>query len=104
MNADKKLADRIRYKYSIKNVTGLNILPFVLFTDPFDIITHLMVGSEGTLGFLAEVTMKTGHLYPHSASAMLYFKDIKDACRAVVAMKSGPVFSARCSTRNRCRV
>lgn len=94
VNADKELADRIRYKYSIKNVTGLNILPFVLFTDPFDIITHLMVGSEGTLGFLAEVTMKTGHLYPHSASAMLYFKDIKDACRAVVAMKNGPVFSA----------
>ncbi len=94
VNADAELAERIRYKYSIKNVTGLNILPFVRFTDPFDIITHLMVGSEGTLGFLAEVTMNTGHLYPHSASAMLYFKNIKDACRAVVAMKKGPVFSA----------
>ncbi len=94
VNADPELAERIRYKYSIKNVTGLNILPFVRFTDPFDIITHLMVGSEGTLGFLAEVTMNTGHLYPHSASAMLYFKTIKEACRAVVAMKKGPVFSA----------
>lgn len=53
-----------------------------------------MVGSEGTLAFLSEVTMKTEHDYPYSASAMLYFSNIKDACRAVVAMKPGPVFSA----------
>ena len=94
INSDPELVERIRYKYSIKNVTGLNILPFITFNDPFDIIAHLMVGSEGTLAFLSEVTMKTGHLYPHSASAMLYFSDIKEACRAVVAMKKGPVFSA----------
>ena len=92
--ADTELADRIRYKYSIKNVTGLNLLPFVTYTDPFDIMTHLLVGSEGTLAFLSEVTMRTGHLYKHSASAMLYFSDIREACRAVVAMKKGPVFSA----------
>ena len=87
VRADHKLAERIRYKYSIKNVTGLNLLPFILFDDPFDIIAHLMVGSEGTLAFLSEVTMKTEYDYPHKASAMLYFKDIKEACRAVVAMK-----------------
>ncbi len=81
------LANRIRHKYSIKNVTGLNILPLVQFTDPFDIIAHLMVGSEGTLAFLSEVTMKTEYDYPCKASAMLYFSDIKEACRAVVAMK-----------------
>ena len=92
--ADEELTKRINYRYSVDNVTGLNILPFVRFSDPFDIIAHLMVGSEGTLAFMSEVTMKTGHLYPHSASGMLYFKDIKDACRAVVAMKKGPVFSA----------
>ena len=87
VHADKKLAERIRYKYSIKNVTGLNLLPFVRFDDPFDIITHLMVGSEGTLAFLSQVTMKTEYDYPCKASAMLYFKTIKDACRAVVALK-----------------
>ena len=91
---DNELNDRIRKKYSIKNVTGLNLLPFVIYDDPFDIIAHLMVGSEGTLAFLSEVTMKTEHDYPYSASAMLYFSNIKDACRAVVAMKPGPVFSA----------
>lgn len=92
--SDKELVDRILHKYSIKNVTGLNLLPFVTFRDPFDIIAHSMVGSEGTLAFLSEITVNTSHLYPCSASAMLYFSDLKEACEAVVAMKKGPVFGA----------
>lgn len=81
---NEALSKRIRHKYSIKNVTGLNILPFVTYDDPFDIIAHLLVGSEGTLAFLSEVTMKTEHDFPFKASAMLYFKDIREACKAVV--------------------
>ena len=42
IRTNEKLAERIRYKYSIKNVTGLNLLPFVRFDDPFEIIAHLM--------------------------------------------------------------
>ena len=53
IRGDEQLANRIRYKYSIKNVTGLNILPFIEHDDPFEIITHLMVGSEGTLALLS---------------------------------------------------
>ena len=87
IRANEELSARIRYKYSIKNVTGLNLLPFVRFDDPFDIIAHLMVGSEGTLAFLSQITMRTEYDYPYKASAMLYFTSIKDACRAVVAMK-----------------
>ena len=94
VNADKELVARIKHKYAIKNVTGLNIYPFVVYTDPFKIITHLMVGSEGTLGFASEFKMATGHLHKHSASAMLYFSDMRTACEAVVAMKNGPVHSA----------
>lgn len=94
VTADAELVKRIKYKYSIKNVTGLNIYPFVMFSDPFDIITHLMVGSEGTLGFASLFRMSTGHLYKHSASAMLYFKSMREACKAVVALKKGPVHSA----------
>lgn len=84
---EDEISERIQRKYSIKNVTGLNLLPFLRYEDPFDIIAHLMVGSEGTLAFLSRVTMKTEYDYPCKASAMLYFKTIKDACRAVVAMK-----------------
>ena len=68
VRADEKLASRIRAKYSIKNVTGLNLRPLIAYDDPFDIIAHSMVGSEGTLAFLSEVTMK-------------------ESCEAVVAMK-----------------
>lgn len=92
--SDIGLAERIRYKYSIKNVTGLNLLPFVTFKDPFDIIAHCMVGSEGTLAFLSRVTVDTSHLYPESASAMLYFSDLREACNAVLAIKDAPTFSA----------
>ena len=85
--ADKELSDRIKHKYSIKNVTGLNLLPLIAFSDPFDIILHLMVGSEGTLGFLSEVTMNTLKIAPLQANAMVYFKDMAEAARAVIAMR-----------------
>ena len=85
--ADKGLSDRIRYKYSIKNVTGLNIFPFVRFQDPFDIMAHLLVGSEGTLAFMSQVTMKTLPLPAKEASAMVYFGTIREAAEAVVALR-----------------
>ena len=87
VRADEELAARIRTKYSIKNVTGLNLRPLIAYDDPFDIIAHSMVGSEGTLAFLSEVTMKTLHDYPYKASAMVYFLTMKESCEAVVAMK-----------------
>ena len=87
VRADEKLASRIRTKYSIKNVTGLNIRPLIAYDDPFDIIAHSMVGSEGTLAFLSEVTMKTLIDYKYKASAMVYFYTMKESCEAVVAMK-----------------
>jgi D-lactate dehydrogenase len=87
VRADEELASRVRFKYSIKNVTGLNLRPLVACDDPFDIIAHSMVGSEGTLAFLSEVTMKTLKDYPFKASAMVYFLTMKESCEAVVAMK-----------------
>lgn len=92
--ADKELTERIRRKYAIKNVTGLTISPFVLFTDPFDIIAHLPVGSEGTLAFLSEVVMRSGVDEHFTASAMLYFSDTLTACRTVIALKNSAVVAA----------
>ena len=105
--ANQALTNRIRSKYSIKNVTGLNILPFIEYDDPFDIITHLIVGSEGTLAFLAEATMTTLPILPYSASALIYFTDTRNACGAVIKLKQNPVsavelfdYKALCSVKD----
>ena len=87
IRANQPLRDRILKKYSIKNVTGLNLRPFIAYDNPFDIIAHCVVGSEGTLAFLSRVTMRTLHDYPCKASAMLYFFTMRESCEAVVALK-----------------
>ncbi|MDO9153659.1 MAG: FAD-binding and (Fe-S)-binding domain-containing protein, partial [Paludibacter sp.] len=91
VQADKKLCELIERKYRIKNVTGLSINPFVEFHDPFDIILHLIVGSEGTLAFLSEATMRTVAELPFKASAMIYFSSMFAACEAVIKLKKSPV-------------
>ena len=87
VRADKELSERIQKKYTIKCVTGLNLLPFVQYDDPFDIILHSVVGSEGTLCFVSEVTMRTLPLLPLHKTAMVYFRTIREACEAVVAIR-----------------
>lgn len=91
---DEELTARIRHKYSIKNVTGLNLLPLITYEDPFDILLHLLVGSEGTLAFLSEARMQTLKVASLHADAMVYFKDMAEAARAVIAMKSLNVSAA----------
>ena len=87
VRADAELSERICKKYAIKCVTGLNLLPFVQYDDPFDIILHSIVGSEGTLCFVSEVTMRTLPLLPLHKTAMVYFRTIRAACEAVVAIR-----------------
>jgi len=89
--ADDALAARIRHKFKIKNTTGYSLNALVDFDDPFEILQHLMIGSEGTLGFIAEITYRTVPEYPHKASALVFFPDIETACDAVTALKAAPV-------------
>ena len=77
VRADKALTEKIKYKYSIKNVTGLNIRPLVAYDDPFDIIAHSLVGSEGTRAFISSVRMRTLGDYPFKATARVYFTSMK---------------------------
>lgn len=103
--ADKALADLIHRKYSIKNVTGLTILPFVEFDDPFEIIAHLIPGSEGTLAFLSEIVFRTGRIAACSESALLLFPTTRSACEAVAKMKkTGALTAAEFFDRRAMRV
>ncbi len=89
--ADEALAARIRHKYKIKNTTGYSLNALVDFSDPVEILAHLMVGSEGTLGFMSSVTLATVADDPFKASALVFFPDIASACQAVIELKSRPV-------------
>ncbi len=88
---DEVLSGRIREKFRIKNTTGYSLNALIDFEDPFEIIQHLMVGSEGTLGFIAEVTFRTVVEDPHKATSLMLFPDIRRACEAVQALKPQPV-------------
>jgi D-lactate dehydrogenase len=92
--ADEPLARRIREKYRIKNTTGYGLNSLVDFEDPFDILMHLLVGSEGTLAFIAEITLRTVEDHPHKASALIFFPDLARAARATQQLKAGAVVSA----------
>jgi D-lactate dehydrogenase len=85
------LAERIRKKYKMKNTTGYSLNTLIDFSDPFDIIEHLMIGSEGTLGFIAAISYKTVIEQPFKASSLMIFPDIENACRAVSLLKRTPV-------------
>ncbi|SEJ03869.1 D-lactate dehydrogenase [Pseudomonas linyingensis] len=89
--ANSALADKIRHKYRLKNTTGFSLNALVDFDQPLDILNHLMVGSEGTLGFISAVTYDTVPDYPHKASALIVFPDVENCCRAVPLLKQQPV-------------
>ncbi|MCX8145108.1 MAG: FAD-binding oxidoreductase [Azovibrio sp.] len=86
-----ELAARIEKKFRIKNTTGYSLNALIDFTDPIDILTHLMVGSEGTLGFLARVSYHTVEEHAHKASALVIFQSMTGACQAVMDLKAAPV-------------
>ena len=89
--ANAELAAKIRHKYRLKNTTGLSLNALVDFDDPLDILSHLLVGSEGTLGFISAVTYDTVIDHPNKASALIVFPDVETCCNAVTVLKSQPV-------------
>ena len=91
VQADCKLADRIRRKFAIKNTTGYSLNALVDYRDPFEVLQHLMIGSEGTLGFISEITYRTVPNLGHKACALLFFETLVEACRAVTRLKREPV-------------
>lgn len=89
--ANAELAARIRHKYRLKNTTGLSLNALVDFDQPLDILSHLLVGSEGTLGFISSVTYNTVPDHPNKASALIVFPDVETCCHAVTILKNQPV-------------
>ena len=69
--------------FSIKNTMGYGINSFLDFDSPVKILEHLVVGSEGTLAFVAEATFNTVPAYSHLSTGLLIFETLADATRCL---------------------
>ncbi|MFI8436957.1 FAD-binding and (Fe-S)-binding domain-containing protein [Streptomyces sp. NPDC079020] len=83
IEADAALTARIRAKYEIKNTNGYRLDAFLDGSTPVEILRGLMVGSEGTFGFISEVVFDTLPLDRRISTALLFFPSLTAAAAAV---------------------
>nr|WP_233189256.1 FAD-binding and (Fe-S)-binding domain-containing protein [Subtercola sp. Z020] len=84
--AAPELEAEIVRQYGIKNTMGYGLNSLLDHERPVDILLHLLVGSEGTLGFIAEATFRTVPLHPLAATALLTFETLTEATDALTAL------------------
>ena len=84
--SNQSLSELIKHKYRLKNTTGYAINALLDFDDPIDILAHLMIGSEGTLGFISSITYHTVVEHKYRASSLVLFPNIDITCQAVSAL------------------
>jgi D-lactate dehydrogenase len=87
IEATPQLADRIRAKYKMKNTTGYSLNAFLDFDRPVEIMRNLLVGSEGTLAFIAEAVLNTVPDLPVKYTGLLLFPSIHAACAAIAPLR-----------------
>jgi D-lactate dehydrogenase len=83
IRADEELSERIRRKFAIKNTTGYRLCAFLDAEEPLEIFRRLLVGSEGTLGFVAEAVFETVPLPARTTTAWIHFPGIDEAIAPV---------------------
>ena len=83
IRADEELSARIRRKFAIKNTTGYRLCAFLDAEEPLEIFRRLVVGSEGTLAFVAEAVFETVPLPARTTTAWAHFPDIDQAIAPV---------------------
>jgi len=76
-------AEYIRRQFAMKNTMGYGLNALVDFDDPVRILEHLVIGSEGTLAFVAEARFRTIEIRPQIATALLVFETLADAMAAL---------------------
>lgn len=103
IRSDSVLQDRIKQKYKIKNTTGYSINALVDFEDPIEIIKHLIIGAEGTLAFISDITYHTVIDEKHKACALMIYDTIEKACSVVPYLKDSPVSAVELLDRDSIR-
>lgn len=76
----------IEAQFSMKNTMGYGVNSFLDHERPVDILAHLMIGSEGTLGFVAEVTFRTVPALPQALTGLALFPTLSAATSALPSL------------------
>lgn len=69
----------LRQQFSMKNTMGYGLNALLDFDDPVRILEHLIIGSEGTLAFVAEARFRTIEVRPSIATGLLVFDTLSAA-------------------------
>ncbi|HXV75817.1 MAG TPA: FAD-binding and (Fe-S)-binding domain-containing protein [Candidatus Polarisedimenticolaceae bacterium] len=80
---DSALAARIRAKYEMKNTNGYSLNALLDHDSAVEILSHLMIGSEGTLGFIADAALRTVPDHALKYTGLLLFRGVEQACAAI---------------------
>ena len=83
VRSDLALRATIEHQFSMKNTMGYGLNALLDHDRPADILAHLMVGSEGTLGYIASVLLRTVEVPKARATALLMLDDIGAATEAL---------------------
>ncbi|HEX7244700.1 MAG TPA: FAD-binding and (Fe-S)-binding domain-containing protein [Solirubrobacterales bacterium] len=83
VRADAELSERIRRKFAIKNTTGYRLCAFLDADEPLEIFRRLVIGSEGTLAFVAEAVFETVPVAARTTTAWVHFPGIDEAIAPV---------------------
>lgn len=76
----------IERQFAMKNTMGYGVNAFLDFDSPVQVLAHLIIGSEGTLAFVAEATYRTVAITPRITTALAVFRTLDDATRALPAL------------------
>jgi len=79
---------KIREKYRLKNTIGYSLNAFLDFESPLDIFSHLLVGAEGTLAFISNVTLNTIPNPHHKGTGLILFNSPEIAGESVPFFKN----------------
>ncbi|MDR7184579.1 D-lactate dehydrogenase [Microbacterium trichothecenolyticum] len=86
VRADPSSRRIIAERFAMKNTIGYGINSLVDFDTPVQVLAHLVIGSEGTLAFVAEATYRTVPIRPHAATALALFPSLGAATEALPAL------------------
>jgi D-lactate dehydrogenase len=83
IRGDPVMVATITAQFSMKNTMGYGLNAFIDFDRTVDILAHLVVGSEGTLAFVASATFKTVPALPNASTGLLIFPHLTAAADAL---------------------